>query len=94
MKKNVFVTYDTKAGYYGDPIFRIEPIDSFREGQERLLKLGKYQSTDFILYYVGTYDDLTCSFDLAAQPKEVIDARPYAQYMVAVKENRNDVPRS
>lgn len=94
MKKHVFVTYDTKAGYYGDPIFRIEPIESFREGQERLLKLGKYQSTDFILYYVGTYDDLTCSFALVDQPKEVIDARPYSQYIVAGKEDRNDVPRS
>lgn len=70
----VYSIFDSKVGAYGRPFFdqsKGSVIRSVTEAvNDKTTTFGKYPS-DFVLFELGTFDELSCSFDLYAGPVSI-----------------------
>jgi len=73
-KKIICTVRDVKAEAYLPPLFvrsKGEAIRSFAdEVNSKDTMLGKHPS-DFVLFYLGEYDEQTAKFDLASSPQSL-----------------------
>lgn len=60
--KKVFAVHDTKAACFGSPLFfstRGEAMRAFGDEANRAESMIHKHSTDFVLYEIGEYDEVT-----------------------------------
>lgn len=75
---------DRKLGVYGYPFKSTEIRDNTVEQISRTVKLGKFpDAKDYELYFVGSFDDHTCIFNILEKPEFVCDL---AEYLPVKKE--------
>lgn len=80
MKMVIVSIMDTAAGAYGRPAFVASEGVAVRQFQDEVNRahednqLYKHPD-DFMLYYLGTFDDNTGGIDLLAQPKLIARAK-------------------
>lgn len=72
MKTNVYAIYDTKAAFYNKPFYQVNDqvlertiCDLLKDQQTDIAR----NAEDFIVFYLGTYDDHTAEFDLLPSPE-------------------------
>lgn len=77
MKKSILAVLDTVGGIYGNPFFSTNKNTGIRDFHHAAKEPGSAinrSPEDYQLFYLGEFDDVTCSFDLLPAPERVARA--------------------
>lgn len=74
MQQQVFAIYDTKALMYNLPFFQrsqSSAIRTFTDMANDPKSIINRHPQDFVLYYLGTFDDASGEFDQLSNPEHI-----------------------
>ena len=81
MNLEIFCFFDSKSGIFHPPFFMRTKEHAFRYFQELCQKdendFAKYPQ-DYSMFYLGSFDDVSCSFSLETAPVSLALAVEYA----------------
>lgn len=92
MKYNVFSCFDSKAGYYSKPMFcksKGEAIRSFSDEANNRESYLYLHSEDFVLFELGTFDDVDGKFELLNTPMPIGKACEFRKSSVVSLPSQN-----
>lgn len=76
MIKNIYSFYNRKISAYGLPVFHTEDADDMVQVVSRDFLASEPDAqvklAEHLLYYLGTFDDVTCTFNLVT-PNVILD---------------------